>query len=378
VLDEMKKNQYFTQRKINKIDFMINQVVVVINPGSTSTKIAIYNRQGELSFVNISHPQKELDKFCRVTDQLDYRYEMIKEWLNNYLNGKDIEVVGIVGRGGIVKPLQGGTYRISQSFLNDAKDCIYGDHASNLGGLLADRLKSIFNLNDSFTVDPVSCGNMWPKSEISGVPGIVRDGRGHPLNMKMTARKIAKVQNIPFLNSVYVIAHLGGGISISLIEGGRLVDINDGLLGMGPFTPNRAGALPLRGVMKLCYSKSEKEVEDLLSKNSGFKAYLGTEDVRDVLKMVAEGNEYATLIYEAFVYQVAKEIGAYFAASRCKAQAIVITGGIAFNEKFNNDLRAYVGGLTEFYVVPGENEMEALAEGVFRVIDGEEKAQEYD
>jgi butyrate kinase len=147
---------------------------------------------------------------------------------------------------------------------------------------------------------------------------------------------------------------------------------------MGPCTPNRAGALPLRGVMKLCYSKSEKEVEDLLSKNSGFKAYLGTEDVRDVLKMVAEGNEYATLIYEAFVYQVAKEIGAYFAASRCKAQAIVITGGIAFNEKFNNDLRAYVGGLTEFYVVPGENEMEALAEGVFRVIDGEEKAQEYD
>lgn len=303
---------------------------------------------------------------------------MIKEWLNHYLRGKDFEVVGIVGRGGIVKPLDGGTFRISESFLKDAMECIYGEHASNLGGLIANRLKPEFGLNDTYTVDPVSCDNMWPKSKISGVPGIVRDGRGHPLNMKMTARKIAKKQNIPFAESCYVIAHLGGGISISLVIGGRLVDINDGLLGMGPFTPNRAGALPLRGVMKLCYSRSCKEVETLLSKNAGFKAYLGTEDLREVLRMVEQGDENAKLIYDAFVYQVAKEIGAYFAASKGKAQAIIITGGIAFNEKFNNDLRDYVGNFTEFHVYPGENEMEALAEGIFRVIDGEEKAKEYD
>jgi len=236
----------------------------------------------------------------------------------------------------------------------------------------------IWDSSDLYTVDPVSCDNMWPKSAISGVPGIIRDGRGHPLNIKMTARKIAKKQNIPFEKTCYVIAHLGGGISISLVQAGRIVDINDGLLGMGPFTPNRAGSLPLRGVMKLCYSKSQKEVESLLSKNSGFKAYLGTEDMREVLKMVEDGNEQATLIYDAFVYQVAKEIGAYYAASKCAAQAIIITGGIAFNEKFNTDLKDYVGRLTEFHVYPGENEMEALAEGIFRVIDGEEKAQEYD
>ena len=217
-----------------------------------------------------------------------------------------------------------------------------------------------------------------PKATISGVPGIVRDGRGHPLNMKMTARKIAKKQNIPFEETVYVIAHLGGGITISLVKAGRLVDVNDGLLGMGPFTPNRAGALPLRGVINLCYSKSKKEVEKLLSKNSGFKAYLGTEDVREVVKMVESGDEQAKLIFDAFVYQVAKEIGAYFAASKGKAHAIIITGGIAFNEHVINDIREYVGNLTEFHVYPGENEMEALAEVVFRVIDGEEKAQEYD
>jgi butyrate kinase len=366
------------QPKINTFIAMENQVVIVINPGSTSTKIAIYNRNGEVRSENIHHEQSELDKFNRITDQLDYRYGMINEWVKSFITSEDLKVVGVVGRGGIVKPVDGGTYRLSESFLQDAKECTYGEHASNLGGLLADRLKAEYGLKDSYTVDPVSCANMLPKSEISGVPGIVRDGRGHPLNMKMTARKIAKKQNIPFEKTCYVIAHLGGGISISLVQGGRLTDINDGLLGMGPFTPNRAGALPLRGVIKLCYSKSQKEVETLLSKNSGFKAYLGTEDLRDVLKMIDAGNEHARLIYEAFVYQVAKEIGAYFAASKCKAQAIIVTGGIAFSDRFNSDLREYVGNLTEFHVYPGENEMQALAEGAFREIDGLEKAQEYD
>jgi len=357
---------------------MDKQVVIVINPGSTSTKVAIYNRNGEIGSQSVPHLQSELDKFARITDQLEYRYGTIKQWLNDYLRGTDLVVVGVVGRGGIVKPLAGGTYRISESLLKDAKECTFGEHAANLGGLLADRLKSEFSLKDIYTVDPISCDNMLPKSRISGVPGIIRDGRGHPLNMKMTARKIAKKQDIPFDHTNYVIAHLGGGISISLVQAGRLVDINDALLGMGPFSPNRAGALPLRGLMKLCYSKPEKEVVSLLSKSSGLKAYLGTEDLREVLKMVENGDENAKLIYDAFVYQIAKEIGAYFAASKCKAQAIIVTGGIAFNEKFNTDLREYVGNLTEFHVYPGENEMQALAEGIFRVIDGAEKAQEYD
>ncbi len=356
---------------------MVNEIVIVINPGSTSTKLALYNRNGEIKSNSIKHEQSELDKFNRITDQFDYRSGMIKEVVNTMLENNNFKVVGIVGRGGIVKPLTGGTYRINEAFIKDAKEGTYGDHASNLGSLIADRLKDDFGLKNSYTVDPVSSGNMWGKSEISGVPSIKRVGRGHPLNMKMTARKIAKLQAIPFKDTCYVIAHLGGGISISLAIGGKFVDVNDALLGMGPFSPNRAGALPLRGLMDLCYSMPRKDLESQLSKNSGLKAYLGAEDIRDVLKMIEDGDENASLIYDAFVYQIAKEIGAYFAASKAKAQAIIITGGIAYSEKFINDLKDYVGSLTEFHVYPGENEMEALAEGIFRVIDKEEEAQEY-
>lgn len=356
---------------------MTNEVVIVINPGSTSTKLSIYDRRGVLESGTIRHAQKDLDSFDRIADQLDYRLKMVDNQVDDFLKDKEYKVVGIVGRGGIVKPLTGGTYRINEAFLKDAIEGTYGDHASNLGSLISHKLKDKFGLKECYTVDPVSSGNMWPKSEISGVPEIKRVGRGHPLNIKMTARKIAKMQNIQFKDTVYVIAHLGGGISISLVIGGKLVDINDGLLGMGPFSPNRAGSLPVRGVMKICYSRPEKEAKALFSRDSGFKAYLGTEDMREVIHMIDKGDEKAELIYNAFVYQVAKEIGAYFAASKCQAQAIIITGGIAHNERFTNDLRTYVGNLTEYHVYPGENEMEALAEGVFRVIDGEEEAQEY-
>lgn len=356
---------------------MINEAVIVINPGSTSTKVALYNRDGEIKTESVRHDQAELDKYDRISDQLEYRLSHIKAFLQAELSESKVKIVGIVGRGGIVKPLSGGTYKINEAFLKDAFDGTYGEHASNLGSLLADKLKSDYGLHESFTVDPVSSGNMTPIAEISGVPEIKRVGRGHPLNMKITARKIAKIQNISFEDTNYVIAHLGGGISISLVKGGKLLDVNDALMGMGPFSPNRAGALPLRGVMKLCYSLSENEVKAKLSKNSGLKGYLGTEDVRDVIAMIERGDKKAKLIYEAFVYQIAKELGAYFAASKGKAQAIIITGGIAYNEKFNADLREYVGGLTEFHVYAGENEMQALAEGAFRVIDKVEEPKDY-
>jgi butyrate kinase len=356
---------------------MNNEIVIVINPGSTSTKIALYNRKGEILSESITHKQSDLDKFNKVSDQLDYRYKLILKFVTSALKNKNYKVVGIVGRGGIVKPLEGGTYRINKNFLEDAFSGKYGEHASNMGTLLADKLKNVFGLKNCYTVDPVSASAIPPIAEISGVPKIIRDGRGHPLNMKMTGRKIAKVQNILYEKTNYIVAHLGGGISIALIQGGKFIDINDGLLGMGPFSPNRAGALPLRGVIDLCYKMQKHEVEKLLSKNSGFKAYLGTEDIRDVMKMIKKNNKHAKLIYDAFVFQVAKNIGACFAISKGKAQAIIVTGGIAHNKQFTDDLKKYVGSLTEYFVYPGENEMEALAEGIFRVINGEEAAKEY-
>jgi len=356
---------------------MNNEIVIVINPGSLSTKIAFFDRTHQLESVTIEHPQAELDTFDRINEQVEFRYQSVLREVAAFLTHGLYTVVGVVGRGGIVRPLEGGTYRINDAFLRDASTGTYGEHASNLGCLLADRLKDEFGLDNCYTVDPVSCSNISEVAEISGVPGIVRNGRGHPLNIRMTARKIALLQNNPFEQSCYVVAHLGGGISIALVEGGRLTDINDALLGMGPFSPNRAGALPLRGVMKLCRELGFEKTEVLLSKNSGLKAYLGTEDLREVLKMIENGDAQAELIYRAFVYQIAKEIGACFAASKGKAQAIVITGGIAYNDKFVSDLKEYIGTLTEFHVYPGSNEMEALAEGIFRVIDGKEEAKEY-
>ena len=354
-----------------------SEIVIVINPGSTSTKIALYNRSELINEHIVRHSQIDLDQFQKVTGQFEYRYQMVEDGLDEMLTKEDLLVVGIVGRGGIVKPLEGGTYRINNSFLEDAKTGKYGDHASNLGSMLANKLAKHFNLNESFTVDPVSAGNICEKARISGVPSIERNQRGHPLNMKMTARKIAKQQNIPYEEAKYVIAHLGGGISIAALDGGKIVDVNDALMGMGPFSPNRAGALPTRGVMDLCYSMSRKDVETLLSKNSGLKAYLGVDDLRDVFKLIDTGNEKAQLIYDAFVYQIAKEIGAYHVALKCKADGVIITGGIAYSERFISNLKTYVEKLTSFFVYPGENEMEALAEGAFRVIDGKEIALKY-
>jgi butyrate kinase len=195
--------------------------------------------------------------------------------------------------------------------------------------------------------------------------------------VRRTARRIAEQLGKTLEESRFVVAHLGGGFSITAVEQGYIRDVNDALLGMGPFSPNRAGALPLRGVMKMCYEKPEEEVTRILSRESGLQAYLGTDDLREVLRRIDEGEEKARLVYEAFVYQIAKEIGACHAALRGDVDGIIITGGIALSEKFTDDLKDYIGTLAPFFVVAGENEMEALAEGAFRVIDGKEKAKEY-
>ncbi len=358
-------------------DHLSREVVTVLNPGSTSTKIALYDRRGKVWDKTLRHTARELEGYDPVTRQLDFRYGLIRSVLFDEISARGLTVVGVVGRGGIVRPVAGGTYRVSQAFLEDARSCRYGNHASNLGTLLADRLRQELGLAECYTVDPVSVDNMWEKARISGHPDIVRVCRGHPLNVRRTARRIAEQLGKTLEESRFVVAHLGGGFSITAVEQGYIRDVNDALLGMGPFSPNRAGALPLRGVMKMCYKKPEEEVTRILSRESGLQAYLGTDDLREVLRRIDEGEEKARLIYEAFVYQIAKEIGACHAALRCDVDGIIVTGGIALSEKFIEDLKNYIGKLAPFFVVAGENEMEALAEGAFRVIDGKEKAKEY-
>ena len=358
-------------------DHLSREVVIVLNPGSTSTKTALYDRRGKVWDKTLRHTSRELEGYDPVTQQLGFRYDLIRPVILQEIASRGLTVAGVVGRGGIVRPVAGGTYRVSEAFLEDARSCRYGNHASNLGTLLADRLRRELGLEECYTVDPVSVDNMWEKARLSGHPDIVRVCRGHPLNVRRTARRIAEELGTTLEQSRFVVAHLGGGISITAVEDGKIRDVNDALLGMGPFSPNRAGALPLRGVMKMCYTKSEKEVTRILSRESGLQAYLGTDDLREVLRRIEEGEEKTRLVYEAFVYQIAKEIGACHAAMRCDVDGIIITGGIALAERFVEDLKKYIGKLAPFFVVPGENEMEALAEGAFRVIDGKEKAKEY-
>ncbi len=353
------------------------EVTVVVNPGSTSTKFALFNREGSVYDETVRHPQEELEKFNLVSEQFDFRYGMIKEAVDKAVKEKGLKIVGSVGRGGPVKPLEGGTYRINQTLIDDLTSCRFANHASNLGGLIANKIAEDYGLGESYIVDPVTTDNMWDKARISGVPGIERACRVHALNIKAVARHIAEDNGLDFYKANFVVAHLGGGISIAALEGGKVVDVNDALLGMGPFSPERAGALPLRGVMKLCYSKPEAEVKKLFSKESGFKAYLGTNDFREIEDRVVAGDAETIKIFEAFEYQIAKEIGAYCAALKGKLDGIIITGGCAYFKKFAENLKEYTGWMAPFFVYPGENELDALAEGAFRVIDGKEVPKEY-
>ncbi len=353
------------------------EVAVVVNPGSTSTKFALFNREGSVYDETVRHPQEEIKKFNLVSEQFDFRYGMIKAAVDKAVSEKGLKVVGSVGRGGTVKPLEGGTYKVNQSLIEDLTSCKYANHASNLGGLIAHKIAEDYGLNESYIVDPVTTDNMWEKARISGIPGIERECRVHALNIKAVARKIAEKNGQDFYKANFVVAHLGGGISIAALEGGKVVDVNDALLGMGPFSPERAGALPLRGVMKLCYSKPEPEVKKIFSSESGFKAYIGTNDFRTIEEKVVAGDPETLKVYEAFKYQIAKEIGSYCAALKGKVDGIIITGGCAYFKAFVKELEEYVGWMAPFFVYPGENELDALAEGAFRVIDGKEIPKEY-
>lgn len=353
------------------------EVTVVVNPGSTSTKFALFNRDGSVYDETVRHPQEKIDKFNLVSEQFDFRYEMIKQAVDKAVTEKGLKVVGSVGRGGPVKPLEGGTYRVNQSLIEDLTSCKYANHASNLGGLIAHKIAEDYGLNESYIVDPVTTDNMWEKARISGVPGIERACRSHALNIKAVARKIAKRDGIDFYKANYVVAHIGGGISVAALVGGKIVDVNDALLGMGPFSLERAGALPLRGIVKLCYSQPEPVVKKILSSDSGFKAYVGTNDFRIIEDRVTAGDPETLKVYEAFKHQIAKEIGSYSAALKGKIDGIIITGGCAYFKAFVKELEEYVGWIAPVSSYPGENELDALAEGAFRVIDGKEVPKEY-
>lgn len=353
------------------------EVVLIINPGSTSTKVAIYSREGPVFETNVKHDASELAKFDLVTEQFDLRWKVISKCVSENLPDS-VNVIAVVGRGGPLRPLEEGTYRISSVMLDELRSCKYANHVSNLGAIIADRFARQFSV-PAFIVDPVTVDNLIPEARISGHPLIERKSLAHVLNIRSTTIAAAAKIGKPLSQLNFVVAHMGGGISVCAVRSGKLIDLNNALLGQGPFSPNRAGSLPIGPLVRLCFSGkyTEKELIAVFSKDSGLKAYLGTADVEEVLRRIASGDEKAKLVFGAMVYQIAKEIGAMAAALKGRVDGIVLTGGMSQSKELTNSITDYVRFLGPVYVFPGEREMEALAEGAFRVTDGKENAREY-
>lgn len=355
----------------------MKEVVLVINPGSTSTKVGVFSRQGSVFETNVKHDAAELAKFDLVTEQLDLRWELISKCIQENLPS-DCKVIGVVGRGGPLRPLEEGAYKISPHMLEELRSCRHANHVSNLGAIIADRFSRQLGV-PGLIVDPITVDNLIPEARISGHPLIERKSLMHALNIRSTSRAVAAELGKPVSSVNFVVAHMGGGISVVAVRGGKVIDLNNALLGQGPFSPNRAGSLPIGPLVRLCFSGrfTEKQLIDALSKESGLKAYLGTADVEEVLKRIKAGDEMARLIFGAMIYQIAKEIGAMAAALKGRLDGIILTGGMSNSTELTDAVSEYVRFLAPVHVLPGEREMEALAEGAFRVLDGEEAAKEY-
>lgn len=325
----------------------------------------------------VRHPDDELKQFDLVTEQFDLRYKAIKQAFDK-AGLKEHYVIAIACRGAPLKPLEGGTYTVNEALLEDVRSCKYSNHASNLGAIIGNEMAKDYEV-EAYIVDPITIDNFIPQARYSGIPEIERKCRSHALNIKANAREVAAKLARTIEESNFVVAHMGGGISVCALKGGKIIDVNDALLGMGPFSPNRAGALPIGGLVKLCFSGkySEKELTNKLSKESGLRAYIGTEDLIEVEEKIEDGDEKAKEVFEAMAYQVAKEIGAMSAVLAGKIDGIILTGGMANSRMLLDEIEKYIRHIAQVHERPGELEMKALAEGVFRVIDNKETPKEY-
>lgn len=351
----------------------MKEPLLIINPGATSTKIAVFDGTKEIWKETLRHNSDELKKLGKVADQLEYRYEQIVKTIPSELRTR---WKAVVGRGGLLRPMEGGVFKVDESMLFDLRGARYGEHASNLGAFIAHRFAKMLGV-PAYIVEPVTTDEFTYLARISGVPGIVRKCRAHGLNVKAVARRAAKQIEKKYLDSRFVVAHLGGGISIACLRDGKIMDVNDGLLGMGPFSPERAGALPLMGVIEFVRDKGVEKTIDIFSRESGFVGYFGTSNLEEVEKLIEAGNETARLVRDAMIYQIAKEIGACATALNGRIDGIIITGGLAHSKAFVAQMTTYISYLGKIFVMPGEEEMLALAEGAVRVLNGEEEIKTY-
>lgn len=350
---------------------------LIINPGSTSTKIGVFEDETLLFEETLRHPTEEIAKYASIIDQKDFRKDIIV----NFLKEKDCDIKSfdvIVGRGGLLKPIPGGTYAVSDALLADLKTGVQGQHASNLGGILAREIGDEIGA-PSYIVDPVVVDELTEVARISGMPELPRRSIFHALNQKAVARRYAKEQGVKYEDLNLIVIHMGGGVSVGAHKKGQIVDVNNILDGEGAFSPERAGTVPVGDLIKLCFSGkyTEKEIYKKICGNGGYNGYLGTNDARDVEKLAKEGNHKAQVVLDAFYYQLAKDAGAMAAVLCGKVDQIILTGGIAYSPLTREKLEERLGFIAPFTVYPGEDELLALAQGALRVMKGEEAAKEY-
>jgi len=345
--------------------------LLVINPGSTSTKIGLFEQEEKYKEMVIRHNKEDLSHFDRVIDQLDHRMKQI----NVFLNKENVDLSSyeaFVGRGGLIKPVESGVYEVNEAMIADLKQANYGEHASNLGALIADYYAKTYG-KKAYIADPVVVDEMTTTAKISGLNGISRIPIWHALNQKAVARKYAKKVGTKYEDLNLIVAHLGGGISVGYHKRGRVTDVNNALNGDGPFSPERTGGLPVAGVYDLAFS-GDLTLDQMRKMNHGFGgmySYLNTSDAEEVSDMIASGHLLAKRIVKAMVYQIAKEIGSLYAITRGHLDAIIITGGLAYNQDVLQPLLEYIDHIGEIVVYPGEDELDALASNYVKMTEGQ-------
>lgn len=350
---------------------------LIINPGSTSTKIGVFEDENLLFEETLRHSTEEIAQYATIADQKDFRKAIIMNLLKE--KNFDIKSLGmVVGRGGMLKPIPGGTYAVTDDLLHDLVIGKQGQHASNLGGMLAREIGDEIGV-PSFIVDPVVVDELCDVARYSGVPELPRTSVFHALNQKAVAKRYAKETGKAYDSLNLIVVHMGGGVSVGAHKNGKVIDVFNALDGDGAFSPERAGAVPVGALIKMCFSGeyTEKEIYKKFVGNGGFNAYLGTNDMRDVEKMVSEGDAKAKEIRDAFIFQVSKNIGSMSCVLKGKVDQIIVTGGIAYDKEVVAGLKEAAEWIAPFTVYPGEDELLALVQGGLRVMNKEEEACVY-
>jgi butyrate kinase len=355
-----------------KLYILMKKHILAINPGSTSTKVALFEREKKIKDKIVSHDLTDLVPFEKIIDQQEFRTKVVLDFLSeSRFNISDLDAV--VGRGGLLTPMESGTYLVTKKMIDYLSNTML-EHASNLGAIIAYKIARK-SKSKAYIVDPVVVDEMDDIARITGIPEIKRISIFHALNQKAAARRAAHLIGKNYQNCQLIVAHLGGGISVGAHSHGRVIDVNNGLNGDGPFTPERAGTIPTWSLIELAtsYKYTLGQLKKMVTGRGGLVAHLNTNDLRNVIEMVKKKDQKALLVYQAMAYTISKEIASLSAVLKGKIDAIVLTGGLAYNTEFINLIKDRVDFLAPVILLPGEDEMTSLALGVLRVLNGEEK-----